>query len=64
MPIINKTIMKHLFITILFFAALSVQATAQETLTFPKGKKATNTEDFTGTIWLNNDLAQSCEWSG
>lgn len=46
--------MKHLLITILFFAALSVQATAQETLTFPKGEKATNTEDFTGTIWLNH----------
>ncbi|MCW3465153.1 DUF4440 domain-containing protein [Chitinophaga nivalis] len=40
-------------LTVLFFVILSLQVTAQEAPVFPKGEMATNTDNFTGTIWLN-----------
>lgn len=50
----ETTIKKVLYFTILLSAVLSIQAGAQETSIFPKGEIATNTENFTGTIWLNH----------
>lgn len=38
---------------ILAFVALSYDAAAQDAQVFPKGEIATNTDNFTGTIWLN-----------
>lgn len=42
---------KVLFAMIVFSSA---QAMAQETTVFPKGEIGTNTENYTGTIWLNH----------
>lgn len=44
---------KLLYLTVLFSAMLSINVTAQETTTFPKGEIGKNTDDYTGTIWLN-----------
>jgi len=44
---------KVLYAMIVFSFALSTHAVAQETTIFPKGEIATNTDNFTGTIWLN-----------
>lgn len=47
--------MKKVFwVTILLCIALSAQTIAQESPIFPKGEIATNTDNFTGTIWLNH----------
>lgn len=43
---------KTLYFTILLAVALSTKAVAQEASIFPKGEKATNTDNFTGTVWL------------
>ncbi len=44
---------KAIYITILVTAALCKHATAQDSTLFPKGSIGTNTDDYTGTIWLN-----------
>lgn len=48
-----KTIQKTLATVMIIFVAILNQATAQEVSIFPKGEIATNTNDYTGTIWLN-----------
>lgn len=45
--------MKKVLYLILFFAALSTQAMAQDTTIFPKGEIGKNTNNYTGTIWLS-----------
>jgi quercetin dioxygenase-like cupin family protein len=45
--------MKKVLYTILLCAALSIQAVAQDTSIFPKGEIGKNTDNYTGTIWLN-----------
>jgi|GEM_PF-513614 len=44
---------KILYIITLLVAVISTQAVAQESSIFPRGEIATNTDDYTGTIWLN-----------
>lgn len=48
-----KTIQKTLAAIIIMFVALLSQAMAQEISVFPKGEIGTNTDNYTGTIWLN-----------
>jgi quercetin dioxygenase-like cupin family protein len=49
----NKKNMKRgLYLLILFSACLSIHAVAQDTQIFPKGE-ISNTNNHTGTIWLN-----------
>ena len=38
---------------ILFSAILSLQAATQDSSIFPKGEIGKNTNNYTGTIWLN-----------
>lgn len=46
--------MKHvLFFLILFAATIANQAVAQDSSIFPKGETGANTDNYTGTIWLN-----------
>lgn len=45
--------MKQIVYTILLSAALSSQAVAQDSTIFPKGEIGKNTDNYTGTIWLN-----------
>ncbi len=45
--------MRYVLITILFFAALSTKAAAQDASIFPKGEKAPNVH-HTGDVWLNH----------
>lgn len=52
MPI-NNIMKKVLHLTIVFFAALSTQAVAQDVPIFPKGEKAPNVH-HTGDVWLNH----------
>ena len=40
-------------LSILFFAALSIQTFAQDASIFPKGEIGANKDNYTGTIWLN-----------
>src|SRR5690625_4533671 len=49
----KKAMKKVLYLTMVLCAALSFSAIAQESSIFPKGEIATNTDDYTGTIWLN-----------
>ena len=44
---------KVLYLMIVFFAALSTSAMAQDSSIFPKGEIGKNTDNYTGTIWLN-----------
>lgn len=44
---------KILYLLIVFYAALSTHAAAQQTTIFPKGEIGKNTDNYTGTIWLN-----------
>lgn len=44
---------KALHLMIVFFAALFAHAQAQDASVFPKGEIGTNTDNYTGTIWLN-----------
>lgn len=44
---------KALFLFFGFSALFSIQAMAQETSIFPKGEIGKNTNNYTGTIWLN-----------
>lgn len=44
---------KVLYLSVLIGLVLTMKANAQESSVFPKGEVATNTDDFTGTIWLN-----------
>lgn len=44
---------KLLYLTVLLSTMLSIHATAQETSIFSKGEIGKNTDDYTGTIWLN-----------
>lgn len=48
-----KFIKKTLTVIIVIFIASLNQATAQETSIFPRGELAANTDDYTGSIWLN-----------
>ncbi len=48
-----KTIQKALAAIIIIFVALLNQAMAQDTSVFPKGEIGKNTDNYTGTIWLN-----------
>lgn len=48
-----KTIQKTLVAIMVLFVALLNQAVAQETSLFPKGEIGKNTNNYTGTIWLN-----------
>ena len=48
-----KTIQKTLAAIIVIFVALLNQAKGQETSIFPKGEIGTNTDNYNGTIWLN-----------
>lgn len=41
------------FLTILISTALFAKVKAQETTIFPKGEIGKNTDNYTGTIWLN-----------
>ncbi len=43
---------KVLYLMIVFFAALSTSAMAQDSSIFPKGEIGKNTDNYTGTIWL------------
>lgn len=46
--------MKRVFLsTILIFTALFIKVHAQETSIFPKGEIGKNTNNYSGTIWLN-----------
>jgi quercetin dioxygenase-like cupin family protein len=45
--------MRKVLYTILLCAALSTQAVAQNSSIFPKGEIGKNTDNYTGTIWLN-----------
>lgn len=42
-----------LFVTTFFFAVIATQVAAQDTAIFPKGQIGANTDNYTGTIWLN-----------
>ena len=44
---------KVLYLMIVFSAALSISAMAQDSSIFPKGEIGKNTDNYTGTIWLN-----------
>ena len=44
---------KQFYLLILMVALISNQAMAQETSVFPKGEIGANTDNYTGTIWLN-----------
>jgi len=44
---------KQFCLLILVVAFISNYASAQETSIFPKGEVGTNTDNYTGTIWLN-----------
>ncbi len=44
---------KVLYLMILFSAVLSLRAAAQDSSIFPKGEIGKNTNNYTGTIWLN-----------
>jgi Uncharacterized conserved protein, contains double-stranded beta-helix domain len=44
---------KASYLMIVFSAALFTQAQAQDTSIFPKGEIGKNTDNYTGTIWLN-----------
>ena len=44
---------KVLYLMIVFSAALSVSAMAQDNSIFPKGEIGKNTDNYIGTIWLN-----------
>lgn len=44
---------KVTFLFFIFSAFFSIQLSAQETSIFPKGEIGKNTDDYTGTIWLN-----------
>lgn len=48
-----KTIQKILATIIILFVALLHQAMAQDVSIFPKGEIGKNTNNYTGTIWLN-----------
>jgi quercetin dioxygenase-like cupin family protein len=44
---------RRALLAILLSAALSIQAVAQDSSIFPKGEIGKNTNNYTGTIWLN-----------
>ena len=44
---------KQFYLFVLVVAFISNRASAQETSIFPKGEIGTNTDNYTGTIWLN-----------
>ncbi|MBN9349340.1 MAG: cupin domain-containing protein [Chitinophagaceae bacterium] len=44
---------KAFYLLIVFSATFTTSAFAQETSVFPKGEIGTNTDNYTGTIWLN-----------
>ena len=44
---------KQFYLFVLIVAFISSYASAQETSIFPKGEIGTNTDNYTGTIWLN-----------
>jgi quercetin dioxygenase-like cupin family protein len=44
---------KVLYLMVVFSAALSTSAMAQDSSIFPKGEIGKNTDNYTGTIWLN-----------
>lgn len=44
---------KVLYLLIIFSVAFTTSAFAQENPVFPKGEIGTNTDNYTGTIWLN-----------
>ena len=44
---------KQFYLFVLIVAFISTYASAQETSIFPKGEIGTNTDNYTGTIWLN-----------
>lgn len=48
-----ETIQKTLSAIIVLFVALIHQAAAQDASLFPKGEIGKNTDNYTGTIWLN-----------
>ena len=48
-----KTIKKTLVAIIIIFVAFLNQVVAQETSVFPKGEIGANTDNYTGTVWLN-----------
>jgi quercetin dioxygenase-like cupin family protein len=48
----SKIMKKVKFLTVLFFAALSMQAMAQSTPIFPKGEKSPNVHHV-GNVWLS-----------
>ena len=45
--------MKPLFFSLIFLAALCTKTSAQNNPIFPKGEIGKNTNNYTGTIWLN-----------
>jgi len=45
--------MKPVLYTILLCVALGTRAIAQDSTLFPKGEIGKNTDNYTGTIWLN-----------
>lgn len=45
--------MKKIFLGLLLAVAFINVAAAQDSSLFPKGQIGTNTDDYTGTIWLN-----------
>src|SRR3954468_5315660 len=45
--------MKKIYVLILVTAALCKRAEAQDSIVFPKGEIGKNTDNYTGTIWLN-----------
>ena len=45
--------MKQVLYTALLCAALTTRAAAQDSTLFPKGDIGKNTDNYTGTIWLN-----------
>jgi len=46
--------MKHvLSLMILYFTVLCTKVSAQDSSLFPKGEIGANTDNYTGTIWLN-----------
>jgi hypothetical protein len=44
---------KVLYLIVLFSAILFNRAAAQDSTLFPKGEIGKNTNNYTGTIWLN-----------
>jgi len=44
---------KILFVIFLIIGAVSIKAVAQDSTLFPRGQIGANTDNYTGTIWLN-----------